>query len=73
MCSPSVNALLRYFIKRSTLIPVVSLEALLQQAGRTEDVMQVSHCEHVRYGTHVYDCLVLGCYIIIYLQLSMSH
>jgi hypothetical protein len=47
MCSPSVNALLRYFIKRSTLIIVVSLEALLQQAGRTKDVVQVSHCEHV--------------------------
>jgi hypothetical protein len=51
MCSPSVNALLRYFIKRSTLITVVSLEALLQQAGRTKGVMQVSHCEHVRLYT----------------------
>jgi hypothetical protein len=27
-------------------LPVVSLEALLQQAGRTKDVVQVSPCEH---------------------------
>jgi hypothetical protein len=51
MCSPSVNALLRYFIKRSTLITSSFLEALLQQAGRTKDVVQVSHCEHVRLFT----------------------
>ena len=29
-------------------MPVVSLEAPLQRAGRTKDVVQVSHCEHVR-------------------------
>jgi hypothetical protein len=28
-------------------LPVVSLEALLQQTGRTKDVVEVSHCEHV--------------------------
>ena len=65
MCSRSVNALLRYFIKRSTLItssfpcgPVAS------GLARTEDVVQVSHCEHVRlYTEHMpmFD-LVLGCY-----------
>ena len=48
MCSRSINALLRYFIKRSTLITSSFLEAPLQRAGRTEDVVQVSHCEHVR-------------------------
>jgi hypothetical protein len=32
----------------------VSLEALLQQADRTKDVVQVSHCEHVRlYAEHM--------------------
>jgi hypothetical protein len=54
MCSPSANALLWYFIKRSTLITSSSLEALLQQAGRTKDVLQLSHCEHVRlYMEHM--------------------
>mgnify|MGYP003446975413 CR=1 FL=1 len=31
--------------------PVVSLEARLPPAGRTKDVVQVSHCEHVRLYT----------------------
>jgi hypothetical protein len=51
MYSPSVNALLWYFIKRSTLITSSFLEALLQQAGRTKDLVQVSHCEHARLFT----------------------
>jgi hypothetical protein len=47
MCSLSVNALLQYSIKRSTLIT----SRFLQTGGRTEDVVQVSHCEHVRLHT----------------------
>ena len=68
MCSRSVNALLRYSIKRSTLITSSSLEARLPPAGRTKDVVQVSHCEHVRLNMeHMpMDCLVLGyCFITI--------
>ena len=41
MCSRSVNALLRCSIKRRTLIASSSLEAPLQRAGRTKDVVQV--------------------------------
>ena len=41
MCSWSVNALLRCSIKRSTLIASSSLEAPLQRAGKTKDVVQV--------------------------------
>ena len=41
MCSYSVNALLRCSIKRSTLIAVDSLEAPLQRADWTKDVVQV--------------------------------
>jgi hypothetical protein len=41
-------------LKGVPLLPVVSLEALLQQAGRTKDVVQVSPCEHVRlYMEHM--------------------
>jgi hypothetical protein len=38
-------------LKGVPLLPVVSLEALLQKAGRTKHVVQVSHCEHVRLYT----------------------
>src|SRR3954462_5296456 len=41
MCSWSVNALLRCYIKRITLISSSSLEAPLTQADSTEDVVQV--------------------------------
>src|SRR4051812_5923879 len=41
MCSRSVNDLLRWSIKRSTLIASISLKAPLPRAGWTEDVVQV--------------------------------
>src|SRR4051794_29705736 len=41
MWSWSVNALLWFSIKRSTLIAISSLEAPLPRAGWTEDVVQV--------------------------------
>jgi hypothetical protein len=65
MCSRSVNALLRYSIKRSTLITSSSLEAPLQRAGRTEDVVRVLIASTYDYiGTHAYSYLVLGCFIL---------
>src|SRR3954453_18895651 len=42
--------------------PLVSLEAPLQRAGRTKDVVQVSHCEHVRLNRNTRLWIfILGC------------
>jgi hypothetical protein len=65
MWSCSVNALLRYSIKRSTLITSSSLKAPLQWADRTEDVVQVLIASTYNYiGTHAYGYLVLGYFIL---------
>src|SRR3954462_14304392 len=62
MCSWSANALLRCSIKRSTLIASSSLEAPLQWAGRTKMLCKFSlRARMTIYGSHAYDCLVLGC------------
>jgi hypothetical protein len=74
MCSPSVNALLRYFIKRSTLI--TSRFPWGRAANRL--VGQKMSCKFLIASTYdyiwntCYGFLVLGCFIIIYLQLPMS-
>jgi hypothetical protein len=74
MCSPSVNTLLRYFIERSTLI--TSRFPWGPTANRL--VGQKMSCKFLIASTHNYirnTCLwslVLGCFIIIYLQLPMS-
>src|SRR4051812_25186835 len=45
--------------------PVDSLEAPLQWASWTRDVVQVPlRARMTIYGTHGYDCLVLGCFIL---------
>jgi hypothetical protein len=75
MCSPSVNTLLRYFIKRSTLIN--SRFSWGPAANRL--VGQKMSCKFLIASTYDYirnTCLwflVLGCFIIIYLQLPMSY
>jgi hypothetical protein len=75
MCSPSVNALLRYFIKRSTLItsrfPWGS--AANRLVGQKMSCNFLIRARATIYGTHAYGCLVLGCCIFIYLQLPMSY
>jgi hypothetical protein len=70
MCSPSVNAFLRYFIKRSTLI-TSSFPWGPAATGWYDKRCRASFSLQAHttiYGTHAYDCLVLGCFIIIYLQ-----
>ena len=70
VCSWSVNALLRCFIKRSTLITsrfpwgpaanrLVGQKMLFKFSLRARTTI---------YWTHAYGYLVLGCFIIIYLQ-----
>jgi hypothetical protein len=75
MCSPSVNALLRYSIKRSTLI-ISSFPwgpAANRLVGQNICASFSLRARTTIYGTHAYNCLVLGCFIFIYLQLPMSH
>jgi hypothetical protein len=74
MCLPSVNTLLRYFIKRSILI--TSRFPWGPAANRL--IGQKMSCKFLIASTYDYirntfhGCLVLGCFIIIYLQLPMS-
>ena len=74
VCSRSVNALLRCFIKRSTLI----ISRFPWGPAANGLVGQKMLCKFslrartTKYGTHAYGYLVLGCFINIYLQLPMS-
>jgi hypothetical protein len=61
-------------LKGVPYLPVFSLEALLQQAGRTKDVVQVSHCEHVRLYTEHMPMMVSTRMLYHYLSaMPMSH
>ena len=74
VCSWSVNALLRCSIKRSTLI-TNSFPWGLAATGLVGQKMLCKFSLRARttiYGTHAYGYLVLGCFIIIYVQFPMS-
>jgi hypothetical protein len=71
ICSLSVNALLRYSIKRITLITSrfpwrPAANGLVGQKMSCKFLIASAY-DYIR--THAYGCLVLGCFIIIYLQL----
>jgi hypothetical protein len=74
MCSLSVNSLLRYSIKSCTLITSRFPWGLAANGlvGQKMSCKFLIASTYDFYGTHAYGCLVLGCFIIIYLQLPMS-
>ena len=69
MYSLNVNALLWYFINRSTLITFQFLiKAPLTWDGWTKDVMQVSHCEHARLPTEYMPMFISTSILFIFLS-----